>query len=622
MTGMENNGIRENKGYLVIEQTADDSLQVIYADDRACAMTGLAMENLLKANPIEIINGLESVPVALDDHHELWILDSASNRQQRMAELEKMNMALEDALKAAEAANEAKSNFLSNMSHDIRTPMNAIVGMTSIGLSHIDEKARVQDCLQKIQSASTHLMSLVNDVLDMSRIDSGRITLSDEEFSLADMLHDISIIIRPQAAQKNQNLQIEIGRIYEENLCGDPLRLRQILVNIIGNAVKYTQEEGNIQVSISEHLENTDALEKKKSDIVWLDFQCKDNGLGMSQEFLARIFVPFERVSNTTISKIEGTGLGMAIVKNILDRMGGQIKIESEEGRGSCFDVSIPMRVSPQNTKILDLPEEQTILIVESQDDRARQIAGFLQEGNFIPIRMENGLDAVTWLTEAQYEEHMPCAMILGQELADIPVLEMAAHIRQLAGQDFPIILVSEGDWAQIEYRAVRAGINAFVPCPLFKSRLFATLSDLIGHVKKDQDSHTNCIDYSNYRVLLVEDNELNREIAIELLSLIGVQVEEAENGARAVEIFEASPEGYFDLIFMDVQMPVMNGYEATKKIRQMSRQDAKDIWIVAMTANAFVEDIRMSKDAGMNEHLSKPVDVERLQEILRTRLR
>lgn len=622
MTGMENNGIRENKGYLVIEQTADDSLQVIYADDRACAMTGLAMENLLKANPIEIINGLESVPVALDDHHELWILDSASNRQQRMAELEKMNMALEDALKAAEAANEAKSNFLSNMSHDIRTPMNAIVGMTSIGLSHIDEKARVQDCLQKIQSASTHLMSLVNDVLDMSRIDSGRITLSDEEFSLADMLHDISIIIRPQAAQKNQNLQIEIGRIYEENLCGDPLRLRQILVNIIGNAVKYTQEEGNIQVSISEHLENTDALEKKKSDIVWLDFQCKDNGLGMSQEFLARIFVPFERVSNTTISKIEGTGLGMAIVKNILDRMGGQIKIESEEGRGSCFDVSIPMRVSPQNTKILDLPEEQTILIVESQDDRARQIAGFLQEGNFIPIRMENGLDAVTWLTEAQYEEHMPCAMILGQELADIPVLEMAAHIRQLAGQDFPIILVSEGDWAQIEYRAVRAGINAFVPCPLFKSRLFATLSDLIGHVKKDQNSHTNCIDYSNYRVLLVEDNELNREIAIELLSLIGVQVEEAENGARAVEIFEASPEGYFDLIFMDVQMPVMNGYEATKKIRQMSRQDAKDIWIVAMTANAFVEDIRMSKDAGMNEHLSKPVDVERLQEILRTRLR
>lgn len=622
MTDMENSGIRENKGYLVIEQTEEDMLQVIYADNKACALTGLTMADLLNANPIEVINGLESVPVTLDDRHEIWILDSASNRQQRMAELEKMNMMLEDALKAAEAANEAKSNFLSNMSHDIRTPMNAIVGMTSIGLSHIDEKARVQDCLQKIQSASTHLMSLVNDVLDMSRIDSGRITLNVEEFSLADMLHDISIIIRPQAAQKNQNFQIEIGRIYEENLCGDPLRLRQILVNIIGNAIKYTQAEGDIQVSISQHLENTDTLGEKKSDIVWLDFQCKDNGLGMSKEFLTRIFIPFERVSNTTISKIEGTGLGMAIVKNILDRMGGQIKIESEEGKGSCFDVSIPMRISPQNTKSLNLPEGQNILIVESNDNRAKHIISFLQEGGFIPIQMENGLDAVTWLTEAQYECHMPCAMILGQELSDIPVLEMAAHIRQLAGQDFPILLVSEGDWAQIEYRATRAGINAFVPCPLFKSRLFATLSNLIGNVQRDQDSHANQIDYSNYRVLLVEDNELNREIAIELLSLIGVQVEEAENGARAVEIFESSPEGYFDLVFMDVQMPVMNGYEATKKIRQMPRQDAKDIWIVAMTANAFVEDIRMSKDAGMNEHLSKPVDVERLQEIIRTRLK
>lgn len=621
MTGMENNGIRENKGYLVIEQTEDHILKIIYADGRASAMTGIAIEDLLNANPIEVINGLESVPVTLDDHHEIWILDSASNRQQRVAELEKMNMVLEDALKAAEAANEAKSNFLSNMSHDIRTPMNAIVGMTSIGLSHIDEKARVQDCLQKIQSASTHLMSLVNDVLDMSRIDSGRITLNEEEFSLADMLHDISIIIRPQAAQKNQNFQIEIGRIYEENLCGDPLRLRQILVNIIGNAVKYTQAEGDIQVSVSEHLENADTLGEKKSDVVWLDFQCKDNGLGMSKDFLTRIFIPFERVSNTTISKIEGTGLGMAIVKNILDRMGGQIEVESEEGKGSCFNVSIPMRVSPQNTKSLNLSEGQTVLIVESKDDRAKQIIEFLQEGGFIPIRVENGLDAVTRLTEAQYEDHMPCAMILGQELPDIPVLEMAAHIRQLAGQDFPIILVSEGDWAQIEYRAQRAGINAFVPCPLFKSRLFATLSDLIGHMKGDQDSH-DPIDYSNYRVLLVEDNDLNREIAIELLSLIGVQVEEAENGARAVEIFESSKEGYFDLIFMDVQMPIMNGYEATKKIRQMSRQDAKDIWIVAMTANAFVEDIRMSKDAGMNEHLSKPVDVERLQEILRTRLK
>ncbi len=621
MTGIKNNSTRENKGYLVIEQTENNQLQILYADETSCSMTGLTIEELLAADPVQIIAGLESIPVKLDDSHELWILDSAKNRQLRIEELEQMNEKLEDALKAAEAANEAKSSFLSNMSHDIRTPMNAIVGMTSIGLSHIDEKARVQDCLQKIQSASTHLMSLVNDVLDMSRIDSGRITLSEEEFSLADMLHDISIIIRPQAVQKNQSFQVEIGRIYEENLCGDPLRLRQILVNIIGNAIKYTQTEGDIQVRFSQHLEN-ETLEKEKNDIVWLDFMCKDNGLGMSQEFLTRIFIPFERVSNTTISKIEGTGLGMAIVKNILDRMGGKIEVESEEGKGSCFYVSIPLRISSQSRKSLNLPEGQTVLIVEGNKNRARQITGFLQEGGLIPIHMENGLDAVTWLAEAQYEEHMPCAMILGQEISDTPVLEAAAHIRQLAGPDFPIILVSEGDWAQIEYRAVRAGINAFVPCPLFMSRLFATLSDLIGHADQDSTHQVNMIDYSKYRILLVEDNELNREIAIELLSLIGVQVEEAENGARAVEIFEASPEGYFDLIFMDVQMPIMNGYEATRQIRKLQRKDAKEIWIVAMTANAFVEDIRMSKDAGMNEHLSKPVDVERLQEILRTRLK
>ncbi len=623
MENMENNSIKDNKGYIVVEQNSRNQLIILYADDRACAMTGLTNEELLATDPTRVINGLEMVPVRLDDDHELWILDTAQNRMQRISKLEQMNIALEDALKAAEAANQAKSSFLSNMSHDIRTPMNAIVGMTSIGLSHIDEKSRVQDCLQKIQTASTHLMSLVNDVLDMSRIDSGRITLSEEEFSLADMVHDITIIIRPQAAQKNQSFHMEIGQIYEEQLLGDPLRLRQILVNIIGNAIKYTQTEGNIHVKISQHLEETGSPRESETDTVWLDFLCEDNGIGMSEEFLTKIFLPFERVSNTTISKIEGTGLGMAIVKNILDRMNGKIEVESEEGKGSVFRVSIPIHIASQDQKTLALPKGETVLIVEEKDDRAEQIAGFLQEGGLEPIRIKSGLDAVTWLTEAQYEDRMPCAMLLGQELPDIPILEMAAHVRQLAGQDFPIILVSEGDWAQIEYRAERVGVNAFVPCPLFKSRLFAILSDLIGNGHSDKKTHAGKkIDYSKYRVLLVEDNELNREIAIELLSLIGIQVEEAENGARAVEIFKASPEQYFDLIFMDIQMPVMNGYEATRQIRSMSRQDAKDIWIVAMTANAFVEGIRLSREAGMNEHLSKPVDVERLQEILRTRLK
>lgn len=537
-------------------------------------------------------------------------------------QLKIQNTELSDALRAAEEENRAKSSFLSSMSHDIRTPMNAIMGMTSIALTHIDEKPRVLDCLQKIQTASTHLMNLVNDVLDMSRIASGRMTLSEEAFSLADMVHDITILLRPQAAQKHQEFHLEIGTIYEENLIGDPLHLRQIMVNIIGNAVKYTPEDGLIHVNISQHFEQSTHIGQESETKVWLDFLCEDNGIGMSQEFLSKIFEPFERVNNTAIDKIEGTGLGMSIVKNLLDRMGGTITVESEEGNGSRFHVSIPFAAAPPVKDAQTLPAGQTVLIAESMDRRAQQIVTYLKDGGMEPVHLQSGMDAVTWLTEAQYENRMPCALLLGQELNDMSALDVATHVRELAGEDFPIILVAETDWAQIEYRATRAGISAFVPCPLFKSRLFAALSELTYKAQRSRsDRAGNFVDYGQYRLLLVEDNELNREIAVELLSQTGVQIETAENGLRAVEAFENSPEGYYDLIFMDIQMPVMNGYDAARKIRQLPRKDAKSIWIVAMTANAFVEDIRLSKEAGMNEHCSKPIDADHLHEILRKRL-
>ena len=547
------------------------------------------------------------------------ISDSARN-QQKIAELEQRIASLEKSLQEAEEANRAKSIFLSNMSHDIRTPMNAIIGMTSIGLSHIDEKARVQDCLLKIKTSSTHLMSLVNDVLDMSRIDSGRLSLNEEEFSLADLVHDIAVIIRPQAAQKNQNLQIELGVIHEENLIGDPLHLRQILVNIIGNAVKYTQKEGDILIRICQRPDEPDDSGHRQ---VWFDFMCKDNGMGMSQEFLKKIFLPFERVTNAATSKIEGTGLGMSIVKNLVDRMEGQIRAESQEGEGSTFYVTLPFKVALQEREELNLPKGQQILVAESMESRLPPILEYLKDGGLVPVHMKRGLDVVTWLTEEQYENRMPCAMLLGQELDDMAVLELATHVRHLAVQDFPILLVSESDWAQMEYQATRTGINAFVPCPLFKSRLLETISGLINQEDMEDDPYASPdMDYSQYRVLLVEDVELNQEIAVEIFSLIGVQTDVADNGAQAVEKFAASPEGYYDVIFMDIQMPVLNGYEATRKIRQLSRADAESVWIVAMTANAFVEDIRLSREAGMNEHCSKPVDPERLQEILRNRLK
>lgn len=540
--------------------------------------------------------------------------------RKRMSELEQINAALEEALEAAKAANQAKSVFLSNMSHDIRTPMNAIVGMTSIALSHIDEKARVQDCLLKIKTASMHLMSLVNDVLDMSRIDSGRLALNEEEFSLADLFHDIAVIVRPQAEQKNQMLQIDIGQILEENLIGDSLRLRQIMVNIIGNAVKYTQEDGEIKVQIRQYIQK-DAADEGKKDTLILEFVCADNGIGMSKEFLDRIFVPFERVNNSTISKIEGTGLGMAIVKSLVDRMNGQISVDSKEGAGSRFVIQIPVTVADQSRRAISLPEGKTVLMAESRDTRVGQIEEYLKECGLTLVQVRSGLEVVTWLTEAQYENHMPCAMLLGQELSDMPVLELASHVRQLAGRDFPILLVSEEDWAQLEYRASRAGVNAFVPCPLFKSRLLETLSELIAHKAGTEEMTAGASeDFGQYRVLLVEDIELNQEIAVEMLSVTGVQVEVADNGKEALDKFERSPEGWYDIIFMDIQMPVMDGYEASKRIRALPRKDAESVWIVAMTANAFVEDIRLSRDAGMNEHCSKPVDPERLQEILRGR--
>lgn len=530
--------------------------------------------------------------------------------------LEQVNERLKQALEAAEAANRAKSAFLSNMSHDIRTPMNAILGMASIGLSHIDEKARVQDCLLKIQTASTHLMSLVNDVLDMSRIDSGRMAINVEAFSLADLVHEIAVIMRPQAQQKNQSLQIVIGQIDREHLWGDPLRLRQIAVNIIGNAVKYTQEGGKICVTLLERAgEKTAAGEES----VWIDFSCEDNGIGMSSEFLEKIFIPFERVHNTTISKIEGTGLGMAIVKNLVEQMGGRIEVESKEGAGSRFQVTLPFVVSGEEQRTA-IVAGSAVLVAGSGEDRNRQLSEYLAESGLEPVCITAGLEAVTYLTEAQYEGRMPCAMLLGQELSDMPPLELAAHVRQLAGAAFPIILVSEEDWAQIEYRAQRAGVNAFVPCPLFKSRLLETLSGLLQANGTEEAESTEQADYSRYHALLVEDNELNQEIAMELLSFTGIQVETADDGASALKRFIESPEGYFDIIFMDIQMPVMDGYEATRRIRALQRQDAQKVWIVAMTANAFVEDIRLSREAGMNEHCAKPVDPERLTEILRCR--
>lgn len=609
--------MEQSKGYLVIEQKGNGEQSVIFADNASCELIGLSLEKLISKNPADAAEALCVSKVKLDNEHEIWILTANSSESTKISELEQINANLEAALKEAEAANKAKTDFLSSMSHDIRTPMNAIMGMTTIGLSHIDEKPRVLDCLQKISTASSHLMSLVNDVLDLSRIDSGRLVLNEEAFSLADIIHDISVIVRPQAAAKKQELQIELDRIYEEDIIGDPLRLRQILVNIIGNAVKYTPENGKITVKLSQFIKKD---ESGRDGAVWLDFVCEDNGIGMSSDFVKRIFVPFERDKNADTEKIEGTGLGMAIVKNIIDKMNGTIDVKSEKGKGSSFHIRLPVTPADNSGVPFRLPSNRRVLVTEGKKSSADQICEYLSESGFEPAVVTNGLELVTWLTENRYEDNMPCIMLLGQEIEDISVIELAAHVRQLVGKSLPIVYVSETDWSNIEYRATRAGINAFVPCPLFKSKLLRTVLELTDKGEISDGTDYLSEDYSQHRILLVEDVEINREIIIEMLFSTGIKVETAGNGLEAVEMFTRSSQGYYDLVFMDVKMPIMDGYEATRQIRALPRDDAQTVWIVAMTADAFVEDIRKAKSSGMNEHCSKPVDPRRLIEIIHNR--
>lgn len=609
--------MKQTKGYLVTEQNEKGKQSVIFADKASCELTGLSSEKLISKDPADVAEALCVSKIKLDNEHEIWILTANGAEDSKVLELERLNANLDIALREAEAANKAKTGFLSSMSHDIRTPMNAIMGMTTIALSHIDEKSRVLDCLQKINTASLHLMSLVNDVLDMSRIDSGRLVLNEEPFSLADVTHDISVIVRPQAAAKKQNLQIELGHIYEEDIIGDPLRLRQILVNVIGNAVKYTPENGEITVKLSQFIKSG---QSDRDGAVWLDFICEDNGIGMSGDFVKRIFIPFERDKNADTEKIEGTGLGMAIVKNIIDKMNGTIEVESEKGKGSRFRIQLPVTPAESSGITSKLPANRKVLVTEGKKSSADHICEYLSESGFNPIVVTNGLELVTWLTENHYEDNMPCILLLGQEIEDVPVIELAAHVRQLIGKSIPIVYVSEVDWSNIEYRATRAGINAFVPCPLFKSRLLRTVLELVSEGDIAESVDYSSADYSKRRILLVEDVEINQEIIIEMLFSTGVKVETAGNGLEAVEMFKKSSEGYYDLVFMDVKMPVMDGYEATRQIRALPRDDAQNVWIVAMTADAFVEDIRRAKSSGMNEHCSKPVDYQRLMEIIHNR--
>ncbi len=531
----------------------------------------------------------------------------------QVRELESMNQEMdtarkeaEKAQKEAEHANMAKREFLSNMSHDIRTPMNAIVGMTAIAVTNIQNKDQVKECLRKITLSSKHLLGLINDVLDMSKIESGKMTLSISQISLREVMDNIVNIVQPQIKAKKQHFDIFINEIIAEDICCDSVRLNQILINLLGNAIKFTPENGSIQVTVyQEELEDD-------SHYVRTHFLVRDTGIGMSEEYQDKIFESFSREDNCRVQKTEGTGLGMAITKYIVDAMGGTISVESEQGKGSEFHVALDMEKAEVQEEEMLLPD-WNMLVVDDDEQLCISAVSSLKSIGVNPEWCMNARDAIEMVKERHKRNEDYQVILLDWKLPDMDGIAAAREIRKSLGEDIPILLISAYDWEEIEEEARAAGVVGFISKPLFKSTLYYGLRSFAG-IGGEDDTETETepkhFELKGKRILLAEDNELNWEVARELLSALDMKLDWAENGRICVDKFEKSPVGYYDAVLMDVRMPVMDGYQATRAIRSLKRADA-GIPIIAMTADAFSEDVQKCLDSGMNAHLAKPIDIQ-----------
>ena len=530
----------------------------------------------------------------------------------QVSELKRMNTemdaarkAAEKAQKEAEQANAAKQDFLSSMSHDIRTPMNAIIGMTSLALDNTDNPAQVQDYLRKIALSSKHLLGLINDVLDISKIESGKMTLNIEPASLREVMDSIVNIIQPQVKAKNQCFTVSAYDILSEDVYCDSIRLNQVLINLLGNAVKFTPENGSVQVSVyQEELPNDTAR-------VRTHFLVSDTGIGMSKEYQQQIFESFSREDNTRVQKTEGSGLGMAITKYIVDAMDGVISVHSEQGKGSTFHVVLDLQKGAEREPDMDLPS-WNMLIADDDEQTCISAVRSLQSLGICSEWCPSAKCALELIAERHHQNDGYDIVLLNWKLPDMNGIEAAHAIRSTFGEDSPALLLSACDWSEIQEEAKEAGISGFVSKPLFKSALFDTLKMLAGAPgKRAANTEGRTLsELSGKRILLAEDNELNWEVARELLSVLKLELDWVENGEKCVAKFTESPVGYYDAILMDVRMPVMDGYEATMAIRALERKDA-DIPIIAMTADAFSEDIQKCLECGMNDHLAKPIDIQ-----------
>ena len=518
---------------------------------------------------------------------------------------------LEKARQTALESSKAKSEFLANMSHDIRTPMNAIVGMTAIAAAHMDDREQVQNCLRKITLSSKHLLGLINDVLDMSKIESGKLTLTTEQISLKEVIEGIVNIMQPQVKAKKQTFDIHVENILTENVWCDGVRLNQVLLNLLSNATKYTPEGGAVQLSLSEE------PSPKGENHVRIHINVKDNGIGMSQDFVKKIYDSYSRADEARIHKTEGAGLGMAITKYIVDAMEGSIEIQSEIDRGTEFRITFDFEKAAAMEVDMVLPS-WNMLVVDDDELLCRTAMNALKS---IGIKAEwtlSGEKAIDLVIQHHIKRDDYQIILLDWKLPGMNGIQTAKEIRRNLGDEVPILLISAYDWSEFEAEAREAGVSGFISKPLFKSTLFYALRQYMGVETPDDQTSNQGMELSGRRILLAEDNELNWEIANELLSDLGVELDWAEDGQICLDKFQQSPEGYYDAVLMDIRMPHMTGYEAAKAIRGLNRPDALSVPIIAMSADAFSDDIQHCLECGMNAHMAKPVDVTELTRLLK----
>ncbi|MCM1191584.1 MAG: response regulator [Butyrivibrio sp.] len=542
-----------------------------------------------------------------DNTGDVLVMVVSKDITEQVRKQREQTQALQDALLQAQHANKAKTTFLSNMSHDIRTPMNAIIGFSTIAVSHIDNREQVLDCLQKVLSSSNHLLSLINDILDMSRIESGKVQIKEQECNISELMHNLVNIIQPQIKAKQLELFIDTFEVANEDVIADPLKLNQVFINLLSNAVKYTPAGGTVSFRIMQKT----TFRHGYGDYTFI---IKDNGIGMSPEFVEHIFEPFERESTVTQSGIQGTGLGMAITENIVEMMNGTINVESEAGKGSTFTVNLELKLqdTEKNAEQIKELEGLRALVVDDDFNTCDSVSRMLKQ---IGLRSEwttSGKEAVYRAKGARAEGDSYHTFIIDWQMPGLSGVETARQIRQVIGSEAAIIILTAYEWSDIEDEARAAGVTAFCAKPMFMSDLKNVLLAANNLQEKQEEvPEWTLADFSGKRVLLVEDNELNREIAQVILEESGFLVDTAPDGTDAVAIMEKAEEHYYDAILMDVQMPIMNGYEATRTIRRLPREDVKDLPIIAMTANAMEEDKETALMNGMNAHIAKPLDMD-----------